>query len=243
MLTHLSGPARSAAGRLGDAGGADPRGVAPRLAEASSRSRRHLVALLNLAFALLGEVVARVYGGPRGVPHRADPRATWDGADDVDDRRACRPRLPRRGLHGRPRHEPIDRGRAVAPAADLDDAGDLCRWGRSSPATIRRPLAGHVEQMRTFRSMVDLTKWLVGCGIGFEVYRLDERVFVGHGGATAGFLARVSALPAAKTGAAVLTNRGAGVRLRSLASPSRRRSRLLPPVSRSGRPARWRRPS
>ena len=70
--------------------------------------------------------------------------------------------------------------------------------------------------MRTFQSMADLTKWQLGYGLGLALYRVDDRVFVGHDGAHAGFLAHVSALPAAKTGAAVLTNGGAGVTISAL---------------------------
>jgi hypothetical protein len=70
--------------------------------------------------------------------------------------------------------------------------------------------------MRTFQSMVDLNKWRLGYGLGFALYRVDDRVFAGHDGAHAGFLAHVSALPEAKTGAAVLTNSGAGVPISDL---------------------------
>lgn len=70
--------------------------------------------------------------------------------------------------------------------------------------------------MRTFQSMVDLTKWRLGYGLGFALYRVEDSLFAGHDGAHAGFLAHVSALPEAKTGAAVLTNAGAGVDISAL---------------------------
>ncbi len=60
-------------------------------------------------------------------------------------------------------------GRAVAPAAELwSTAEDLCRWA----AFIADPDAAvlsreTVEEMSTFQSMVDLTKWRLAYGLGF----------------------------------------------------------------------------
>jgi hypothetical protein len=64
--------------------------------------------------------------------------------------------------------------------------------------------------------MVDLTKWRLGYGIGFALYRSGDDLFVGHDGAHAGYLGHVSAFPPKRTGAAVLTNDGAGVTISAL---------------------------
>ena len=43
--------------------------------------------------------------------------------------------------------------------------------------------------MARVQTMVDEERWTLGWGLGLELYRRDERVFVGHGGAMPGFLA------------------------------------------------------
>jgi CubicO group peptidase (beta-lactamase class C family) len=173
----------------------------------------------NLAFALLGEVVARVAGesaeryldehvlGPLGMT-----RTTWTAVDPAATGYLVDP------YADVPRKEPVIAGNAVAPAAELwSTASDLCRWAAfiadPDPAVLAPET---MDEMRTFQSMVDLTRWRLGYGLGFALYRLDDRVFAGHDGAHAGFLAHVDALPEATTGAAVLTNSGAGVTISEL---------------------------
>jgi hypothetical protein len=65
--------------------------------------------------------------------------------------------------------------------------------------------------------MVDQTAWSVGWGLGLELYRRGERVYVGHGGAMPGFLAAVCVHRPERTGAAVLCNTGAAARPERLA--------------------------
>jgi CubicO group peptidase (beta-lactamase class C family) len=221
LLSHLSGIQREVPGNVWETLEMPTREeLLPRLAE----SERPLAPAAywhysNLAFALLGEVVARVSGGqaeeyltdrvlrPLGMTRttwtREDPAAVGYLVDAYTD-------VPRR--------EAVIDGRAVAPAAELwSTPSDLCRWAAFIADPDPDVLSSRtVEEMRTFQSMVDLTQWRLGYGLGFALYRVDDRVFVGHDGAHAGFLAHVSALPAAKTGAAVLTNAGAGVTISAL---------------------------
>jgi CubicO group peptidase (beta-lactamase class C family) len=221
LLSHLSGMQREVPGDVWETLEMPTREeLLPRLAEAD----RPLAPgaywhYSNLAFALLGEVVARVSGGtaeeyltervlgPLGMTRttwtRKEPAAAGYLVDAYTD-------VPRR--------EAVIEGRAVAPAAELwSTPEDLCRWAAFIADPSPDVLApATVEEMRTFQSMVDLTQWRLGYGLGFALYRVDDRVFVGHDGAHAGFLAHVSALPAARTGAAVLTNAGAGVTISAL---------------------------
>lgn len=62
--------------------------------------------------------------------------------------------------------------------------------------------------------MKDLEKWEMAWGLGLQLVRRHDRVFVGHGGAMPGHLAFVAVNRKTKTGAAVLKNSGAN------ASPS-----------------------
>jgi CubicO group peptidase (beta-lactamase class C family) len=221
MLSHLSGIQREVPGNVWETLEMPTREeLMPRLAE----SERPLAPSAywhysNLVFALLGEVVARVSGRPaeeyltdRVLRPLGMTRTTWTPEDPVAVGYLVD------AYTDVPRREPIIDGRAVAPAAELwSTPSDLCRWAAFIADPDPDVLAPDtVEEMRTFQSMVDLTKWQLGYGLGFALYRVDDRVFVGHDGAHAGFLAHVSALPAAKTGAAVLTNGGAGVTISAL---------------------------
>jgi hypothetical protein len=58
--------------------------------------------------------------------------------------------------------------------------------------------------------MVDHEGWTVAWGTGLELYRRDDHVFVGHGGAMPGHLAGLAVNRKTRIGAAVLTNSGAG---------------------------------
>jgi CubicO group peptidase (beta-lactamase class C family) len=221
LLSHLSGLQREVPGNVWETLEMPTREeLLPRLAEAEKPlapgSYWHYS---NLAYSLLGEVVARVSGepaeeyltrnvlGPVGMT-----RTTWTAEEPAAAGYLVHP------YTDVPRREPVIEGRAVAPAAELwSTAEDLCRWaafiGDPDPAVLSRET---VEEMSTFQSMVDLTKWRLAYGLGFALYRSGDDVFVGHDGAHAGYLAHVSASPSKRTGAAVLTNDGAGVTISAL---------------------------
>jgi CubicO group peptidase (beta-lactamase class C family) len=242
LLTHLSGIQREVPGEVWETLIMPTREeLLPRLAE----SERVLAPgaywhYSNLAFALLGEVVACVSGqaaeryldervlGPLGMT-----RTTWTADEPVATGYLVDP------YADVPRKEAVIVGNAVAPAAELwSTASDLCRWAAFIAGPDSAVLAPEtMEEMRTFQSMVDLNKWRLGYGLGFALYRVDDRVFAGHDGAHAGFLAHVSALPATKTGAAVLTNSGAGVTISELGLQlSRAVADVYPPTPEEWRP-------
>jgi CubicO group peptidase (beta-lactamase class C family) len=221
LLSHLSGLQREVPGEVWETLEMPTRDeLLPKLDEAeqvlAAGAYWHYS---NLAFALLGEVVAQVSGqpaedyldenvlGPLGMT-----RTTWTAQDPTAIGYLVHP------YADIPRREPVIEGRAVAPAAELwSTPTDLCRWAAfiadPDPAVLAKET---VEEMRAFQSMVDLTKWRLGYGLGFALYRLDDDVYAGHDGAHAGYLAHVSALPSKRTGAAVLTNEGAGVTISEL---------------------------
>jgi CubicO group peptidase (beta-lactamase class C family) len=243
LLTHLSGIQREVPGEVWETLIMPTREeLLPRLAE----SERVLAPgaywhYSNLAFALLGEVVARISGQPaeryldeRVLGPLGMTRTTWTAETPAATGYLVDPYMDV------PRKEAVIAGNAVAPAGELwSTAGDLCRWAAfvadPDPAVLAPET---MEEMRTFQSMVDLSRWRLGYGLGFALYRLDDRVFAGHDGAHAGFLAHVDALPAAKTGAAVLTNSGAGVTISELGLElSRAVAEAYPPVPEEWRPA------
>ena len=242
LLTHLSGLQREVPGDVWETLDMPTREeLLPRLADAerilAPGSYWHYS---NLAFALLGEVVAQVSGQPAERyldEHVLGPigmtRTTWTAQPPAAVGYLVHP------YSDVPRREPVIEGRAVGPAAELwSTPSDLCRWAAfiadPDPAVLARDT---VEEMRVFQSMVDLTKWRLGYGLGFALYRVDDDVFVGHDGAHAGYLGHVSTLPAKRTGAAVLTNEGAGVAISTLGVQlSRAVADAYPAVTEAWRP-------
>jgi CubicO group peptidase (beta-lactamase class C family) len=154
----------------------------------------------NLAYALLGEVVAQASSstyervveerllGPTGLG-----RTTWERTEPgargyfVD---------PYSGvLHPEAELRRID---GVAAAGDLwSTAGDICRWG----AWLRDREAMHAVQV-----MSDQDHWLLAHGLGLMLHRRGERVLYGHDGAMPGFLASLVCSRESDVQASVLTN-------------------------------------
>ncbi len=170
----------------------------------------------NLAFGLLGEVVARCSGqaytayvdarviGPLGLT-----RTTWteEGPNAIGylvDAWA-----------GTAAREPHSDMGAVASMGQLwSTVDDLARWavflveGHDDVLAVET-----VDELWLPQVMVNPDRWIVGWGIGLELIQRGERIFGGHGGAMPGFLAGVYVNRATKTGAAALTNSGtAGVK-------------------------------
>jgi CubicO group peptidase (beta-lactamase class C family) len=170
----------------------------------------------NLAYALLGEVVARASGvpyarlveervlGPLGLERTTwSPRPPFAQGYLVEEYAGTVVREPH-----------IELG-AVAPMGQLwSTVGDLCGLASflaGDGGGILEPAS--LEQMWTLQSVVDPERWSVGYGLGLELSARDGRVFGGHGGAMPGFLAGVHVHRESGVGAAVLAN--AGTRLAS----------------------------
>ena len=174
----------------------------------------------NLAFALLGEVVARAHGGTweealqerildplglsRTTPDESEPAARGYFVEPYSDAVRLEPEL--------------DLGGAGALGKLWSTTGDLARWGAFLVAGDDRVLkASTLEEMSHVRAMVDHDGWTVAWGTGLELYRRGESLFVGHGGAMPGHLAGLVVDRKTKIGAAVLTNTGAGASPEKLA--------------------------
>jgi hypothetical protein len=211
MLCHLSGLQREPVGDVWESlRGPDlPRMLAD-LADAEAvlapHQRWHYS---NLAFALLGQVVARRRGG------------TWD--EVLTDRILTPLSLSRtttaptapvaRGYFTDPyadrlRPEPLFPGFAFAPAAELwTTSADLGRWAAfwadPDPAVLD---PATVTEMTHVHAMQDAQRWSLAWGLGLMLFRRGERLLVGHDGAMPGFLASMVVDRASGVGAVVLTN-------------------------------------
>jgi CubicO group peptidase (beta-lactamase class C family) len=173
----------------------------------------------NLAFSLLGEVVARVTGleyeryvDDRVLRPLGLERTSW------------KPKAPAaQGYFVDPwtdeaLAEPVAEGRATASAGDLwSTATDLCRWAAfladPDPQVLSRDTA---DEMHAFQTMADLEHWTVGYGLSLMLMRKGDRLFSGHSGAHLGFLSNVACHRPSRTGTAVLTNSSAGVAITTL---------------------------
>ena len=154
----------------------------------------------NLAYALLGAVVAQASGTPyeRFVDERfLGPlglgRTTWEPAAPAA-----------RGYYVDPhsgvlrRETELGRIDGVSAAADLwSTAGDICRWG----AWLRER-----EPMHGVQAMADPGSWLLAWGLGLMLHRRGDRVLYGHDGSMPGFLAVLLCSREEDMQACVLTN-------------------------------------
>jgi CubicO group peptidase (beta-lactamase class C family) len=194
MLSHASGLQREPPGEIWETLEAPSR---EQLLERTAVAEAVLPAgtwwhYSNLAFALLGEVVARAHGGAwedalrerileplglsRTTPNAEDPAARgyfvepWTDAAQLE-------------------REP-DFGGSGALGKLWSTTGDLARWGAFLVDGDERVLAAStLEEMSHVRAMVDHATWTVAWGTGLALYRRGDRVFVGHGGAMPGQLA------------------------------------------------------
>ncbi len=211
LLSHLSGMQREVPGDLWDTMEFPDRDG---LIEAYAQAERVLEPgahwhYSNLAFALLGDVVAQRSGlaYERYVEDRLFApvglrRTSWDQAAPAAKGYFVEP------FQEVVRREPHPDLRAKRPAGQLwSTVGDLARWGSfladPDPAVLRPETTA---EMRAFQGLADLERWTRGCGLGLQLYREGERILFGHTGGMPGFVSAVFCSAAERIGAAVLTN-------------------------------------
>ena len=221
LLTHLSGLQREMPGYVWETlSFPDREGLVSGLADAEQvlrpGSRWHYS---NLAFALLGEVVARRSGLEyEDYVHRRllEPlsltRTTFEPEPPT-----AKPYLVEPYSDAVRPEQSVIKGAFAAAGSLWSTTGDLCRWGtflvEGADGVLARETA---EEMRRFQAMADLDEWKLGWGLGVALLRDEDRIFVGHGGAMPGFLAGLAVSPKERSGAAVLVNSGAGVKIEEL---------------------------
>jgi CubicO group peptidase (beta-lactamase class C family) len=158
----------------------------------------------NLAYALLGQVVAEASGtpyerfvqerllGPVGLARTGfestEPAARGYYVDPHSG--VLRPEAHLRRIDG------------VSAAGDVwSTTGDLCRWG----GWLRDR-----EPMHAVQIMADTTSWLLAWGLGLILYRRGDRIFYGHDGAMPGHLASLVCSRDEDVQTCVLTNSSTG---------------------------------
>jgi CubicO group peptidase (beta-lactamase class C family) len=221
LLGHLSGLQREMPGYVWETlEFPDRAGLVSGLAEAKQvlppGARWHYS---NLAFALLGEVVARRssleyedYVRERLLEPLRLTRTTFEQTQPAANAYHVDPYADR--VHP---EQNVIKG-AFAPAGSLwSTTADLARWGmvlvEGADGVLRKETA---EEMRRFQSMADLEEWKLGWGLGLMLLRAGDRILIGHLGSMPGFLAGLAISPKERSGAVVLVNSGSGVKMDEL---------------------------
>ena len=174
----------------------------------------------NLAFALLGQVVARKSGMPyaeyvdqRIIEPLGLTRTSWTAQPPkaqgylVDEYARTVWEEPETDLAG-----------AAAAGQLWSTVEDLGRWAtflsRGEDGVLD---ATTNEEMWFPQQMFDPTEWSLGWGLGLMLHNSEGTIYGGHGGAMAGHLAGVYIDRKTQTGAAALTNSGTRGEMETLA--------------------------
>ena len=211
LLSHLSGLQREPAGEVWET-------LAPPSREdlMSNVASAEMVLLpnrrwhySNLAYALLGELVARLTGGtwedalaerllrPLGLDRTTlDPVAPFAQGYFVDP------------YADRANPEPVLEMGGTASAAQLwSTPADLATWGAfvlAPDAEVLNP--DTLAEMTHLHAMADQDGWSLAWGLGWMLFRRDTTVLVGHTGGMPGHLAALAVSRKENVGAAVFCN-------------------------------------
>ncbi|GIF67736.1 serine hydrolase [Asanoa ishikariensis] len=163
----------------------------------------------NLAYGLLGAVLRRVTGedwttlltkrlfDPLGM--RA---TTYDAVEPFARGYVVHP------WSSTLREEPRTDTGAMAPAGQLwSTVADLAHWAAFLAAPRPEVLAADtLAEMCAPVIISDLEAWTSGHGLGLELYRVGERVYVGHGGSMPGYVACLAVHRRSRTGVVGFAN-------------------------------------
>ena len=216
LLSHLSGLQREPVGEVWESLVVPAREeLFANLARASFVSPPHRRwHYSNLAYAVLGELVARLAGGsweevladrllrPLGLARTTqapeEPYARGYLVEPYADRVSPEPVLETRG---------------VASAAQLwTTPADLARWGAFLLAPDPAVLApATLDEMAELQVMADVHAWTVGWGLGLMLFRRPDRVLAGHTGGMPGHNAALAVARKDGLGAAVFANSSSGL--------------------------------
>lgn len=172
----------------------------------------------NLAYGLLGAMVARVGGedwqsmiAKRLLGPLQLDRTTYGPVEPFARGFVVHPWLDE--LREEPRHDSA----AMAPAGQLwSTVEDLARWAAFLASPDPAVLAPQtVAEMCAPVVISDLDGWTAGHGLGLQLWRRGERVYVGHSGSMPGYLSVLAVHRPSRTavvafGNAYTMNYGAG---------------------------------
>jgi len=164
----------------------------------------------NLAYALLGHVVARVSGTPfrdyvaeRLLRPLGLTRTTWGPQAP-----AAKPYFVEPYSDAVRREPELELGGKGGESGLYSTLGDLARWGSflvDPDEAVLGPQS--VAEMHELQIMAE-PDWTLGWGLGIELWRRGERIFGGHTGGFPGFLSVFVYSRRYGIGAVALTNSG-----------------------------------
>jgi CubicO group peptidase (beta-lactamase class C family) len=163
----------------------------------------------NLAYGLLGGIVARLTGttwweatSTRLLTPLGMTRTTYEATEPFARGYVVHPR------DGTLREEPREDAAAMAPAGQLwSTVDDLTRFASA--------LAGHhpsvlapstIDEMTRPVILSDTDSWNEGYGLGLQLWRAGERVYIGHTGSMPGYLAAIAVHRSSATGVVACAN-------------------------------------
>ncbi|SCL19535.1 CubicO group peptidase, beta-lactamase class C family [Micromonospora pallida] len=163
----------------------------------------------NLAYGLLGGVLERLTGKPwfdllreRILDPLGMRRTTYQATEPFARGYVVHP------WHDTLREEPRTDTGAMAPAGQLwATAADLATWAAfladPAPGVLA---AASLTEMCAPVVISDLDSWRGGHGLGLELYRQGDRVYVGHGGSMPGYVAALAVHRPSRTGVVGFAN-------------------------------------
>jgi CubicO group peptidase (beta-lactamase class C family) len=164
----------------------------------------------NLAYALLGHVVARVSGTPfrdyvqEQLLGPLDlTRTTWG-----PEAPAAKPYVVEPYSDAVRREPELELGGKGGESGLSSTVNDLARWGSFLADPDEAVLApASAAEMHELQIMAE-PDWTLGWGLGIGLVRRGERIFGGHTGGFPGFLSMLVYSRRERVGAVVLTNSG-----------------------------------
>jgi CubicO group peptidase (beta-lactamase class C family) len=211
LLTHVGGAQREPEGEWWEraAGGGLSDLLAGLSADTVAFAPRRTYHYSNLAYGLLGAVIAKVGGddwwplvrdrllGPLGMR-----RTTYQAEAPFARGYVVHP------WHGTLREEPRHDAGAMAPAGQLwSTPADLARWAACladpDPAVLARAT---LDELCVPAVITDPDAWTGGHGLGVQLWRRGERIFVGHTGSMPGYLAALAVHRPSRTGVVAFAN-------------------------------------
>jgi CubicO group peptidase (beta-lactamase class C family) len=174
----------------------------------------------NLAFAMLGEVVARLDGGEWFDSVRTrilDPLGMSTTSLGLSDKAVTGYYVP--PFTDVPVQEPVADTAATSSAGGLGStARDMVRWGTFLADPTEEVLhPDTVEEMCQPQIIADLEKWQLAWGLGLMLFRHGDRMFVGHAGSMPGHLTALMVQREASTCGVALSNATSDLEVETLA--------------------------
>jgi CubicO group peptidase (beta-lactamase class C family) len=162
----------------------------------------------NLAYALLGHLVARVSGVPlrdyvqdRLLRPLGLVRTSWGPTQP-----AALPYFVEPYSEAVRREQVLELGGKGGESGLYSTVGDLARWGAFLSVPDESVLAASsVAEMHDLQVMAE-ADWTRGWGLGIELWRRGDRIFGGHTGGFPGFVSILLYSRRERTGAVLLTN-------------------------------------